>query len=64
VYPAESFADGVESFVSALAHADPEVVRQLVRLAACADTRGADENIRAAEEAFLELAKCAPARRH
>ncbi len=55
VYPAEAFADGVTSFVRALAQADRRVVRHLLRLADGADAGSAADNIRAAEESFVEL---------
>lgn len=60
VFPQDNFSERVASFVSALATADQKVIRQLIRLAACSETLGEDDNIREAAEGFVELFSCLP----
>lgn len=60
VYPQGDFADRVASFVSALTAANPKVIQELLRLAACSVSRGEEENISQAAESFAELWSCLP----
>lgn len=60
VFPQEEFAERAASFVGALAKADQKVIRELIRLAACSGTLGAEDNIREGAVSFVELAACLP----
>lgn len=58
VFPHAEFGERLASFVGALAMADQKVLRHLVRLAACNEPPGAEDNIRDAAETFVELMTC------
>jgi len=60
VFPADGFAERVAAFVRALTAANPRVMREVLRLAACSADRGEDECIRQATETFVALWSCLP----
>lgn len=60
VFPRDDFAERVASFVSALAASNQQVIREVIRLAACSVILGEEENIRQATDSFVELFSCLP----
>ncbi len=60
VFPQDDFTERVASFVSALTAANRKVIREVLRLAACSESRGEEENICQATDSFVELWSCLP----
>lgn len=56
VFPRSDFADHVGSFVKALRGVDQQVVREVIRLAACTAALGEEDNIRQGWESYARLA--------
>lgn len=55
VFPRKDFADHVASFVKALLLADQQIVREAIRLAACSDALGEEDNVREGIESCARL---------
>jgi enoyl-CoA hydratase len=60
VLPGDGFAECVAAFVRALTAANPRVMREVLRLAACSADPGEDERIREATDTFVALWSCLP----
>ena len=60
VFPQDGFAERVDGFVKALGAANPGVMREVLRLAACSVSGDEEENIRQATDSFVELWASSP----
>jgi len=60
VFPPDEFGGHVAAFVKALRAANPRVMREILRLAACSGRGGEEENIRQATDSFVDLWSCLP----
>jgi enoyl-CoA hydratase/carnithine racemase len=60
VFPQDGFAERVAAYVKALSAANPRVMREILRLAACSESQGEEDNIRQATDSFVDLWSCLP----
>jgi enoyl-CoA hydratase len=60
VFPQDGFAERVAAYVKALGAANPRVMREILRLVACSERQGEEDNIRQATDSFVELWSCLP----
>ena len=60
VFPRKDFTDHVASFVKALLVADRQVLREVIRLAACSASPGEEDSIRQGIESCVKLAQWLP----
>jgi enoyl-CoA hydratase/carnithine racemase len=60
VFPADGYAERVAAFVNALGGQNRQAMREIIRLAACSENGGEEENVRQATDSFVELWACLP----